>query len=90
MALLAIQDHKIEEYPGDEAVIPNYNKFIERLMVITLDVKDEQNRERYRAVLNTLCRKTPLNFMNLWEASVKTQSLSRSDLLYSIRSEFLK
>ncbi len=90
MALMAVADNKIERYNGDEAIIPNYDKFLERLVVLTLDTKDEQNKERYKAVLKTLCRKTPFNFMELWEKSVNNQSLARIDLFFSMKEEFLK
>lgn len=87
--LVAQKDNQDEGYNGDEAVIPNYNEFIDRIIVLNLDTKDPINKEKYKALLKVLARKTPFNMLKLWEKAVNTHSVSRMELLDSIRSDLL-
>ena len=85
MILMAIPETKIDTYKGDEWVTTEYNKVLDRLVVLAIDTKDNDTREKYKAVLKSLCRKTPFNILELWEKAVKSQSISRMELMASLK-----
>ncbi len=85
--LVAIPDVKDDSYKGEKWILPNYSQFLERLIVLTIDCQDSENKRKYIAVLKSLSKKTPFNILDLWELAVKSQSLARIELLSSLKKD---
>jgi hypothetical protein len=86
LLLVVIPDQK-DEWEGDEALIPKYKKFLDRIIVLTIDAKDQAYREKYKNILKVLCKKTPYNILREWEKALQTQSVARIDLLTSLKKD---
>jgi len=85
--LMTIPDSKLDSFKGEEWIIPNYSAFLERIIVLTIDAKDKETKTKYKAILKSLCKKTPFNILDQWEKAVKSQSMARIDLLSSLKKE---
>lgn len=85
MILMTIPDLRAEAYKGEEWITPDYQKFLERNVVLAIDAKDNDTKEKYKAVLKSLCKKTPFNVLDMWEKAVKTQSVARMELISSLK-----
>jgi hypothetical protein len=84
--ILLVLSTQTDEYKGDEAIIPDYNNFLDRIIILTIDTKDVVIKEKYKAVLKSLCKKTPFNILREWEKAINSKSISRIELLTSLKN----
>jgi len=85
LILTTIPDSVIEPYKGEQWIIKDYTKFLDQLIVLTIDSNNDGTKEKYKALLKSLCKKTPFNILDEWERAAKSSSIPRLELLASLR-----
>lgn len=85
LILMTIPDCVIEPYKGDPWIIKDYHNFLDQLIALTIDANDNGTKDKYKALLKSLSKKTPFNILDEWEKAAKSSSIPRLELLASLR-----